>query len=89
MPKDKKNLAQQTQSVVLGDSPLTTGLSNTLASFGDARDTAFKNNQAEAIASSENSNSKNITKPSRRNKSNTLIGLAKLQGFRGAKKKAV
>ena len=89
MDKDNKNLAQKTESVVLGESPLATGLSNTLASFADARDTAFKNNQAEAIASSENSNSKNITKPSRNNKSNTLIGLAKLQGFMGSKKKAV
>lgn len=87
MDKDKKKLVETTDKVIAGNSPMSENLSQSLATFTDARDTAFKNAQAEAIASTENSNSKNFKKSSRRNKSQTLIGLAKLQGFMGSKRK--
>jgi len=86
MNKDNKNITTTTNQVVTGNSPLSAGLKASLASFSDARDTAFKNSQAEAIVSTENSNTKNITKPSRNNASTTLIGLGRLQGFMGASK---
>lgn len=86
MSKDTKNI------VTTGESPLSTNLTQSLASFSELRDTAFKNNQAVAIMSNENSNSKNFKKPSRNNASTSLIGLQKLQGMQGftkAKTKAV
>jgi hypothetical protein len=86
MNKDNKNITTTTNQVVAGNSPLSAGLKASLASFSDARDTAFKNSQAESIVSTENSNTKNITKPSRNNASTTLIGLGRLKGFMGASK---
>ena len=59
MNKDNKNITTTTNQVVAGNSPLSAGLKASLASFSDARDTAFKNSQAESIVSTENSNTKN------------------------------
>lgn len=87
MNKDNKNITTTTNQVVTGNSPLSAGLKASMASFSDARDTAFKNSQAEAIVSTANSNKKNITKPSRNNASTTIIGLGKLQGFMGSRNK--
>lgn len=77
MSKDTKN------TVKTGESPLSTNLSKSLASFSEIRDSAFKNRQALAMMSNENNNSKNFRKTSRGNASTTLIGLKKLQGLQG------
>jgi hypothetical protein len=49
---------------------------------------AIKNSQAENIISSAGVKP-SIKKPSRNNYSNTLMGLAKLKGFKGTKKQKI
>ena len=80
-PKQDKTLT----TPVLGNSPMSVSLNNSLASFTMLRDMAIKNSQAENIISSAGVKP-TINKPSRNNYSNTLMGLAKLKGFKGAKK---
>jgi hypothetical protein len=71
---------------VLGNSPLSVAINNTLASFTTLKDMAIKNSQAENIISSAGVKP-SIKKPSRNNNSTTLIGLSKLKGFKGTSKK--
>jgi len=70
----------------LGQSPSSMFLDKSLASFSQVQDLAIKNSQAENIISTAGVKPA-ITKASRNNSSNTLMGLAKLQGFKGRPKK--
>ena len=80
-PKQEKTLT----TPVLGNSPLSVAINNTLASFTTLKEMAIKNSQAENIISSAGVKP-SIKKPSRNNNSTTLMGLAKLKGFKGTKK---
>tara|TARA_B100000768_G_scaffold157939_1_gene156263 strand:- start:239 stop:511 length:273 start_codon:yes stop_codon:yes gene_type:complete len=80
-PKQEKTLT----TPVLGNSPMSVSLNNSLASFTMLKNMAIKNSQAENIISSAGVKP-TIKKASRNNYSNTLMGLAKLQGFKGTKK---
>lgn len=94
MSKDTKTIqdiidkANKSES---GYNEASSNLQKSLESFRDAANLAIKNKQAQDIDDgTKESNTTNITKPSRTGKSNTIIGLAKLQGFHGftgAKKK--
>tara|TARA_R100000951_G_scaffold112470_1_gene112873 strand:+ start:74 stop:331 length:258 start_codon:yes stop_codon:yes gene_type:complete len=85
MSKDNIKQEKTLTTPVLGNSPMSVSLNNSLASFTMLRDIAIKNSQAENIISSAGVKP-TINKPSRNNYSNTLMGLAKLKGFKGAKK---
>lgn len=85
MSKDNIKQEKTLTTPVLGNSPMSVSLNNSLASFTMLRDMAIKNSQAENIISSAGVKP-TINKPSRNNYSNTLMGLAKLKGFKGAKK---
>lgn len=80
-PKQNKTLTKP----VLGNSPMSVALNQTLASFTTLKEMAIKNSQAENIISSAGVKP-SINKPSRNNNSTTLMGLAKLKGFKGTKK---
>jgi hypothetical protein len=80
-PKQEKTLT----TPVLGNSPMSVALNQTLASFSILKDMAIKNSQAKNIISSAGV-TPSIKKPSRNNNSNTLMGLAKLKGFKGTTK---
>ena len=91
MTKDTKIPSAQKQektltTPVLGNSPMSVAINNTLASFTTLKDMAIKNSQAENIISSAGVKP-SINKTSRNNKSTTLIGLGKLKGFKGTSKK--
>lgn len=83
-PKQEKTLT----TPVLGNSPMSVSLNNSLASFTMLKEMAIKNSQAENIISSAGVKP-SITKPSRNNNSTTLMGLAKLKGFKGAKNQKI
>lgn len=62
-------------------------ISSSLLKFRDVANLAVANAQANAISKGTKSNNDdNIKKPSRKGKSRTIIGLAKLQGFMGSTK---
>ena len=62
-------------------------VASSLLKFRDAANLAVANAQAHAISKGTKSNNDdNIKKPSRKGKSRTIIGLAKLQGFMGSTK---
>ena len=94
MSKDTKTIqdiidkANESKS---GYNEASSNIQKTLESFRDAANLAIKNKQAQDIDDgTKDSNTTNITKPSRTGKSKTIVGLAKLQGFHGfigAKKK--
>ena len=70
-----------------GWSSSSADIQSSLIKFQDAAKLAVSNAQAAAIdKGTKKSNTDNITKPSRDNKSRTIIGLAKLQGFMGSTK---
>jgi hypothetical protein len=81
-PKQEKTLT----TPVLGNSPMSVAINQTLASFTELKEMAIKNSQAENIISSAGVKP-SIKKRSRNNYSNTLMGLAKLKGFKEAKKR--
>ena len=62
-------------------------ISSSLLKFRDVANLAVANAQANAISKgTKTNNDDNIKKPSRKGKSRTIIGLAKLQGFMGSTK---
>ncbi len=76
---------EKVKDIPTGQSPLSMFLDKSLSSFGQMKDLAFKNSQAENIISTAGVKP-SINKASRNNKSATLMGLAKLKGFKGSKK---
>jgi len=87
---DKKTIDSIIEKANASESGYNVGsadISSSLLKFQDAAKLAVSNTQAAAIdKGTKDTNTNNLTKPSRKGKSRTIIGLAKLQGFMGSTK---
>ncbi len=87
---DKKTIDSIIEKANASESGYNEGsadITSSLLKFQDAAKLAVSNAQAAAIdKGTKGTNTNNLTKPSRKGKSRTIIGLAKLQGFMGSTK---